>query len=31
MLDTCRLASYVPKGTEKQAIVNTKNVPFEPF
>ncbi|MGT6659297.1 hypothetical protein ACRWXP_24140, partial [Escherichia coli] len=24
MLDTCRLASYVPKGTEKQAIVNTK-------
>lgn len=22
MLDTCRLASYVPKGTEKQAIVN---------
>ncbi|GCT29918.1 regulatory protein MokC for HokC [Escherichia coli] len=33
MLDTCRLASYVPKGKEKQAIVLTPscNVPFEPF
>lgn len=33
MLDTCRVASYPPKGKEPQVIVLIlcSNVPFDPF